>query len=136
MLDYYLFKEINDLFLKGKHEEARRQLMDLQARYIALSDENTMLKLQVQEMEDILYLAKNLIFDGFCYWLITGNIKQGPFCQHCYNREGALIRLDTQQDEWVCPICGAVHERLLRRLSQDQSLRRTQQFAKIIPFSG
>lgn len=135
MLDYYHFKEINDLFLKGQHEEARHLLIDMQARYIALCDENAMLKLQVREMEDVLFLAKNLVFDGFCYWLVTGNIKQGPFCQHCYNREGALIRLDTGQDEWRCPICGVAHERLLNKIQQGQGRRALRQ-ATIIPFSG
>ena len=135
MLDYYHFKEINDLFLKGQHEQARHLLTEMQARYISVCDENAMLKMQVKEMEDVLYLSKNLIFDGFCYWLITGNIKQGPFCQHCYNREGALIRLDTQEDEWHCPVCGALHERLMRRPLKPMA-RRAPRVAKILPFSG
>ena len=66
MLDYYRFKEIHDLFMKGKTEEARHVLMEMQSRYVSLCDENTMLKMQVQEFEDILYLSRNLVFDGFC----------------------------------------------------------------------
>lgn len=112
MLDYYRFKEIHDLFMKGKTEEARHVLMEMQSRYVSLCDENTMLKMQVQEFEDILYLSRNLVFDGFCYWLITGNIKQGPFCQSCYNRDGVLVRLAAAHDgKWQCATCGATHER-------------------------
>ncbi|BFR47719.1 hypothetical protein RVX_R07800 [Nitratidesulfovibrio sp. HK-II] len=112
MLDYYRFKEIHDLFMKGKTEEARHVLMEMQSRYVSLCDENTMLKMQVQEFEDILYLSRNLVFDGFCYWLITGNIKQGPFCQSCYNRDGVLVRLAAAHDgKWQCATCGATYER-------------------------
>lgn len=111
MLDYYRFKEIHDLFMKGKTEEARHVLMEMQSRYVSLCDENTMLKMQVQEFEDILYLSRNLVFDGFCYWLITGNIKQGPFCQSCYNRDGVLVRLAAHEGMWQCATCGTVHDR-------------------------
>lgn len=111
MLDYYRFKEIHDLFMKGKTEEARHVLMEMQSRYVSLCDENTMLKMQVQEFEDILYLSRNLVFDGFCYWLITGNIKQGPFCQSCYNRDGVLVRLAAHDGAWQCATCGAVYDR-------------------------
>lgn len=111
MLDYYRFKEIQDLFMKGNVEEARHMLVDMQSRYVALCDENTLLKMQVQEFEDILYLSRNLVFDGFCYWLITGGIKQGPFCQCCYNRDGVLSRMATRGAAWLCASCGAEHAR-------------------------
>ena len=139
MLDYYRYKEIHELYLKGQHEEARHLLTEMQSRYIAACDENTVLRQRVQEMEDTLFLAKNLIFDGFCYWLITGNIKQGPFCRECYNREGALIRLETQSDEWRCSVCGVVHERLIKRdytKPADQGLKQAPKTARIIPFSS
>lgn len=134
MLDYYHFKEIHELYLQGKPEEARHLLTEMQGRYIAACDENNMLRKQVQEMEDVLYLAKNLIFDGFCYWLMTGSIKQGPFCQHCYNREGALIRLETRNEDWYCPICGAEHEKLIK--TPQPAIRRAPKTAKIIPFNS
>lgn len=136
MLEYYHFKEINDLFLKGRHEEARHLLAEMQARYIAVCDENTLLKMQLQELEDVLFLAKNLIFDGSCYWLMTGSIRQGPFCPSCYNREGALIRLDTQNGEWRCPVCNAVYEGLFANLTPRSTARRAPKPAKVIPFSG
>ncbi|MEG2140985.1 MAG: hypothetical protein RRY20_09395 [Bilophila sp.] len=136
MLDYYHFKEINDLFLKGRHEEARHLLTEMQARYIAVCDENNLLKMQITEMEDVLYLAKNLTFDGTCYWLNTGTIRQGPFCQRCYNQDGALLRLDTQNGESVCPVCGTVHERLYPTRSRSLMARPAPHLAKVIPISG
>lgn len=105
MLDYYRFKTVSDLFMQGKLEEARLELAELQRRYVAICDENTTLKMQVQEYEDILYLSRNLILDGKYYWLITGSIKQGPFCPTCYDRDGLLMRLAGEPGERFCTAC-------------------------------
>lgn len=111
MLDYYRFKEVHDLFTKGKFDEAKKVLGMLQEKYIEVHDENEMLRTQLQEFEDILYLAKNLEYDGHSYWLKTGTIKQGPFCQSCFDRDGLLIRLGESGDQWKCLSCGAVYQR-------------------------
>lgn len=111
MLDYYLFKQVNDLFLQGKEESAKMILQDLQEKYIETCDENTLLKTQLQEYEDILYLAKNLEYDGNSYWLKTGTIKQGPFCQRCFDKDGLLIRLNEQGSKWRCLTCGVEYKR-------------------------
>lgn len=141
MLDYYHFKDIDDLFAKGRRDEARHLLMEMQARYIAVCDENSTLRMQVHEFEDILYLSRNLVFDGACYWLIAGGVKQGPFCQRCYNRDGALIRLDADpagDGRWRCVSCGAAHRRdhaLPAQSSRPSASPSTSRSAKVIPFS-
>lgn len=134
MLEYYKFKEINDLFLKGRIEEARHLLTEMQTRYVALSDENILLRSQVQEFEDILYLSRNLVFDGFCYWLMTGEIKQGPFCETCYNRDGVLVRLDSRSKSWQCPSCGTLHDRYAEQPIPAAQLA-APRLAKVIPFT-
>ena len=111
MLEYYRFKQVFDMVLKGRLEEAKDLLGELQERYIELCDENSLLKMQIQELDDILFLAKNLIYDGFCYWLITGTIKQGPFCQNCYDHDGLLMRLHEDHDHWRCHTCGETYDR-------------------------
>ena len=111
MLDYWKFKEINALLAQGHFEEARRMLMALQARYIALYDEVGVLKKQVQEFEDILFLSQNLITDEEHCWLQTGNIRHGPFCKSCYEYAGKLIRLESRKHVWRCPYCGVLHSR-------------------------
>ncbi len=108
MFDHNRFKDIENLLEKGRKNEALHLITEMQARYIALSDENSLLRMQVHEFEDMLYLSRNLIFDGSCYWLITKGVKQGPFCPHCYNRDGALIRLDEEKGQWRCITCGSV----------------------------
>ena len=148
MLDYYRFKAVSDLFMQGKTEEARLELAELQRRYVALCDENTTFKMQVQEYEDVLYLARNLILDGQFYWLITGNIKQGPFCHHCYNRDGLLMRLSGDPGERYCTACRESFISAPQQLdkavvvSQDfagngsfvPALEHSQRNAKVIPF--
>lgn len=111
MLEFFRFKEIHDLYLRGQVDEARHQLSELQARYVNLCDENTMLRTQIQGYEDILYLSRSLIFDGIFYWLITGSIKQGPFCPVCYNRDGLLLRLTDDGTSRHCLTCGSHFER-------------------------
>jgi len=111
MLAYSTFKEIHALFTQGHFEAARRLLMELQARYIALCDEVNILKKQVQEFEDILFLSQNLVTEGEQYWLRAGGIKHGPFCKSCYEYTGKLIRLESHKNVWRCPYCGLLHSR-------------------------
>lgn len=107
MLEYYRFKVINDLFAQDKAEEAMLQLKELQKRYLLLCEDNARLRNQNREYEDILYLARNLIFDGTFYWLNTGTIKQGPFCPSCYNRDGQMVRI-TETGTRCCHVCGEI----------------------------
>ncbi|MEG2172708.1 MAG: hypothetical protein RRY29_05550 [Desulfovibrionaceae bacterium] len=111
MLDYYSFKEINDLFAHGHAAQGRQLLMELQSRYIAMRDEMETMKQQVQEFEDILYLSKNLVRVGDFYWLKIGSTRQGPFCPDCYQRDGALTRLECHKDLMCCPYCGSSYQR-------------------------
>lgn len=111
MLDYYLFKQVHDLYQQGRTENARLILKELQEKYIETCDENALLKTQVQEYEDVLYLAKNLEYDGHSYWLKTGTIKQGPFCQQCFDKDGLLLRLHETGAHWKCLTCGMEYPR-------------------------
>ena len=113
--------------------------MELQARHIALTDENSTLKNQVQEYEDILFISKNLLFDGSCYWLMTSGVKQGPFCRHCYAQDGQLIRLVEMDDAWRCPNCNSIRRHLTRDVEMlaeavNQSVVKTPRQGKVIPF--
>jgi hypothetical protein len=109
MLEYYRFKVIHNMFLKGQVEAACLQLRELQKRYLELCEENAVLKSNIREYEDILFLARNFCFDGTFYWLMTGSIRQGPFCAQCYNHNGQIVRI-TEAHPFRCPNCGAVFE--------------------------
>ena len=120
MLEYFRFKEIHDLYLCGHGEEARRELEAMQSKYVAICDENATLRAQIQGYEDILHLARSLVFDGIFYWLITGNIKQGPFCPTCYNRDGLLLRLSDDGAVRHCLTCSSRFARAQTPLSFTQ----------------
>jgi protein-arginine kinase activator protein McsA len=109
MLEYYRFKVINNLFLKGQTEAACLQLRELQKRYVVLCEENAALKANTRELEDILFMERNFIFDGIFYWLRTGSLKHGPFCPNCYNRYGQITRIAALRRP-VCSICGTTFE--------------------------
>lgn len=112
MLDYRRFKEINDLFASGQTEKARHLLMEMQSRCIALRDEMSMLKIRVQSLEDVLYLAQNLFEEQGFYWLHTSGLRQGPFCPRCYETQGGLIHLDKRKKKLECPCCHASYNQL------------------------
>ena len=133
MLDYYRFKDISDLYARGQEQRAKHLLMEMQARYIALCDENSTLRTKIREFEDILFFSKNITFDGDCYWLFTGPIKQGPFCQNCYEQDGTLYRLELRDEQWICTDCGQIHERG-RPASALPLLRAAPTPARILPF--
>jgi len=134
MLEYCTFKELHALFVQGDFEEARRILMELQARYIALSDEVSDLKRQVQEFEDILFLSQNLFVEGEQYWLRMGGIKHGPFCKPCYEYTGKLIRLEDHKNVWRCPYCGLLYSKGAPPQTVSASGRAFVQQDKIISF--
>ncbi len=127
MLDYRRFRDINEFFASGQPQKARRLLMEMQSRFIALRDEISLLRLRLQTAEDALQLSRNLYLDGDLYWLKSDPEPAGPFCPACYEAEGALIFLDRLKCELVCPYChtsyplrnarspegGIVHARIL-----------------------
>ncbi|MCL1889788.1 MAG: hypothetical protein FWF99_04715 [Desulfovibrionaceae bacterium] len=124
MLEYYRFKVISNLFTKGQIEAASMQLGELQKRYVALCEENAVLKANVREYEDVLFMERNFVFDGNCYWLITGNIRQGPFCPNCYNRYGQMTRLAGLRLP-VCPVCGSTFEKTGAEMPQARALEQS-----------
>lgn len=133
MLDYRLFKTINDLFASGQHDKARHLLMEVQSRCIALRDEVSMLKIRLKTLEDTAFLAENLhLTDGF-YWLTANDVRQGPFCPRCYESEGGLIRLERSQKGLHCPYCHAVYPGIRQEAEYQDGA--TVRHARIIPFA-
>lgn len=137
MIEYYRFYEVENLINRGKLDEAFEELKALQKLYLELSQENSKLKVQLHELEEILSISRNIVFDGDAYWLISGGEKQGPFCPKCYHANGDLIRMTvdrrndiSQQTLWICPHCNFVVE---PEIDLDTS-KNISPRAKIIPF--
>ena len=140
MLNYYRFHEIEALISKNKIDEACVALRALQQSYMSLNDEAARLRNQVHYLEELLYISRNLIFDGDAYWLISEGQKQGPFCPKCYHENGSLIRLRVEgldsfeivqsRERWVCAHCGSS----ITPESESKKSQTTKTNAKVIPF--
>ncbi|MBX9958852.1 MAG: hypothetical protein K2Y15_01835 [Burkholderiaceae bacterium] len=99
------YKDIVELLKKGATVEAQEQIMALREGAIALQEENFGLREKVKSLEEALRTKGQLTFDGASYWLMEGNSKEGPFCQHCYDMSGKLVRLQDWGDSWMCFAC-------------------------------
>lgn len=119
MIEYYKFNEIQNLILEGRLSESIKLIKDLQEVFIVISDENFTLKVQVHELEDLLFLSRKLIFDGSAYWFISEGGRQGPFCFKCYHKDGSLIRMKVEDhdplalnaesiEKWICSRCNTI----------------------------
>lgn len=131
MLDYLRFKEINALFASGHTEQARRLLLETQARCLALRDEMRMLKIRLQSLEEALAVARNLYMEHGFYWLRSNGFRQGPFCPRCYGQECILIHLDKMGESLACPYCGEVFRKPAPSPQPDSSAHH----ARILPFA-
>lgn len=66
---------------------------------------------KIKKLEEILSIKQKLRYEPPYYWLDAETGKEGPFCQTCYDKDGKLIRLQSQGDGyWFCNICRNVYE--------------------------
>lgn len=105
MLDYLIFKQINELFVNGDAAKCKRLLMELQSRFIALKEQIYLVQIRNHALEEALFLSKNLSLEHGFYWLRINGIRQGPFCPRCYEIDGSLAHLDKEAGLFICPYC-------------------------------
>ena len=104
---------LKDSNLSLEKAEAKLKLAELVG---ALADA----KIQIAEVQDLLLekeakikkleeradTKKNVVWESPWYWHVDGGKKDGPFCQPCYDKGGALIRLqDYRNGYWGCLNC-------------------------------
>jgi hypothetical protein len=103
------FKRALDLCKKGKLDAAEVLLKSLQDEFLAVCEENEILKKQLSEVADVLDLAEKIQFDGQKYWLMDEGERKGPFCQVCYDRDGLMIHLHEHDNHWECQNCRSLY---------------------------
>ena len=114
------YKEIVDLIKKGATIEAQEQIMALREAALDLQEENVELRERVKELEkSVRQRGKTVFYDGV-YWVEESDGRDGPYCQHCFDVEGLLVRLHKAQfqrpsdRQWfrggLCRRCGGKHE--------------------------
>ncbi|MDO9559856.1 MAG: hypothetical protein Q7I89_09270 [Syntrophales bacterium] len=99
------YKDIVELLKKGATVEAQEQIMALREGALLLQEENFGLREKVKNLEESLRIKGQLTFDGSSYWLYDGSKADGPFCQHCYDTSGKLVRLQDWGERWSCFAC-------------------------------
>jgi hypothetical protein len=99
-------KDIFELIKKGATLEAQEKIMELREMCITLQEENHNLRRRITELENILSISKRLMWEAPYYWVKSGEAKEGPFCQVCYDKEKRLIRLQNHgKGAWSCYSC-------------------------------
>ena len=68
---------------------------------------------KIHKLEKALLAVKeNLVYDAPFYWHVQGDMRDGPFCQQCYDADVKLIRLQSREraGSWECKTCGKLFE--------------------------
>ena len=100
------YKDIVELLKKGSTIEAQEKIMELREGALSLQEENIKLREKIKELESELNKKKEVVWEPPYYWVVDEKSKDGPFCQHCYDKNRKLIRL--QEDGkgwWECKAC-------------------------------
>lgn len=103
------FNTALDLLKKGATLEAQEQISSLREKHVSLREENINLREENQKLKKQLSSQLTLTYEAPYYWKIEGTVKDGPFCQQCYDSSNELVRL--QKDDsygegaWECKKC-------------------------------
>lgn len=124
------FKRILELCKAGRFREAEMILKGLQDEFLALCEENDVLKKQLGEVAEILDLSEKIRFDGRKYWLDEDGEITGPFCQVCYDRDGLLIHLQARGPQWECSHCKSI---FLETVPEQENARQSAHAEKQLP---
>ena len=61
---------------------------------------------KILELEKKLNFKQNFIYERPYYWSYKDKIKDGPFCQKCYDLDEKIIHLDKWNEErYSCSVC-------------------------------
>lgn len=100
------YKEIIELIKKGSTLEAQEKIMELREAAMELQEENLMLRTRVKELEEQISHKEQVQWEKPYYWMVSGDKKDGPFCQTCYDSNQKLVRLqDLRGGKWYCHTC-------------------------------
>lgn len=103
------FNTALDLLKKGATLEAQEEITSLREVHVSLREENIKLREENQKLREQLSSQLTLIYEAPSYWKVEGDVKDGPFCQQCFDNTKEQIRL--QKDDgrgegaWECKKC-------------------------------
>jgi hypothetical protein len=93
--------------------EVNEKLQDLVFENVQLRQKLRETEQRVRELESEKELSESIVFDGQVYWRENedehgSKMKEGPFCQTCYDKDSKWIRLrpsGTPDVKWLCSLC-------------------------------
>jgi len=102
-------KEIASLIKKYNDQELYEKIVDLREQILELRNENLTLKQELNELKQSASIEDSLEYEQPYYWKKSNGKKvDGPFCQHCYDKDEKLIRLqESRKGLWTCLVCEA-----------------------------
>ncbi len=111
------YSDIVDLIKKGATVEAQEKIMELRIGALEIQEENLALKSKIKELENQLDIKLHMGYEGHVYWRYLADeagdftVKDGPFCQRCYDADQKLVRLYDSKDGWLrCKQCSQTFE--------------------------
>jgi hypothetical protein len=61
---------------------------------------------EILRLQSRIRMKESLTWEQPYYWAETDGRKDGPFCQHCYDGEGKVVRLQGDgRGYWNCKVC-------------------------------
>jgi len=62
---------------------------------------------QITKLNEELSTKNNVVWEAPYYWVKENESKDGPFCQHCFDKDKLLIRLQQHsvKGSWKCFSC-------------------------------
>ena len=109
-------KYIKDTDLSLEKAETKLKLADLigalaEAKIVVVGVQQTLAEAgaRIRELEQTLETRGKVRWEEPFYWLdddSDGLPTNGPFCQHCYDRDSKLVRLQCDEDGYFeCKVC-------------------------------
>jgi hypothetical protein len=91
---------------KLKLAELIGALADAKIEIAAVRDLVSEKEAQIKALEDAANIKSKLNYQAPYYWLVEGDKRDGPYCQQCYDKSRALIRLQGYGNGyWDCKTC-------------------------------
>lgn len=100
-------KEAVQLVQKIDNIELYKQILDLQSEALKLVEEHGVLKGRIKDLEDKFVIKEQLLHKENAYWIsiddgTSRDIREGPFCVHCWDKDQKLVRLHHGTRYWWC----------------------------------
>ncbi len=79
--------------------EVKMEVSQVQQELIEKDSEIRILKSKFE-------IHESLVWNDPLYWRQIGNEREGPYCQPCYDKDGRLVRLQSNgRGHWGCRVC-------------------------------